>query len=124
MHSLTDSVKEVAAWAAGLTVVGALLYWNFEQVNPFEAMYWSIVSGSSTGYGDITPKTAGGRITTMVYIIVMIWVVSPILQGRITAYMTVDNNAWTNDEQEEVKDGIRALRAEIQTLREQLKDLT
>lgn len=113
IHVMTDTVREVAAWALGMTLVGAGLYWLFEGVHPFEALYWSVVSGSSTGYGDYSPKTVPGRILTIVYLIIMLWVITPILTGRIAAYMIVNNDAWTHGEQEQLKADIAAIRQKM-----------
>ena len=36
--------------------------------NLFDAVYWSVVTLSTVGYGDITPHTIGGRLVTMALI--------------------------------------------------------
>ncbi|MDT8407074.1 MAG: potassium channel protein [Methylococcales bacterium] len=41
-----------------------------------DAFYWSVVTMATVGYGDITPKTAGGKIVTLALIISGIWVLS------------------------------------------------
>lgn len=35
----------------------------------FDAVYWSIVTLSTVGYGDITPQTPGGRVVTLALIV-------------------------------------------------------
>ncbi|HIE54383.1 MAG TPA: hypothetical protein EYP90_04245 [Chromatiaceae bacterium] len=42
----------------------------------FEGMYWVLVTLSTVGYGDITPKTTEGRLVTMVLIVSGIGVIS------------------------------------------------
>jgi len=43
---------------------------NTKQVgNLFDAVYWSIVTVSSVGYGDIAPQTTGGRLVAMALIL-------------------------------------------------------
>lgn len=50
---------------------------NGRQVNSlFDAFYWSIVTLSTVGYGDITPQTPGGRIVAMVLIFTGLGVLS------------------------------------------------
>lgn len=44
--------------------------------NLFDAFYWSVVTLSTVGYGDITPKTVGGKLVTVGLIISGIWVLS------------------------------------------------
>lgn len=42
----------------------------------FDAVYWSIVTLSTVGYGDITPQTTGGRAVTLALIITGLGVLS------------------------------------------------
>ncbi|MRJ02399.1 MAG: potassium transporter TrkA [Epsilonproteobacteria bacterium] len=57
-----------------ILVSGISLYVFEEQSNPninhlFDAFYWSLVTISTVGYGDITPQTHEGRIITMIIIL-------------------------------------------------------
>lgn len=110
VQAMTDSVKEVAAYAFGVTLVGMGLFWLFEGGNAFDALYWAVVSGSSTGYGDLTPKTVGGRLTAIVYIVIMIWVITPVLTARIASEMIVNSDAFTHDEQEQFKSDLAEIK--------------
>lgn len=113
IQTMTDTVKEVVALAILFTVLGGVSFWFFEGTNPIDTLYWAIVSGTSTGYGDVTPKTVGGRITTLVYLILMIYVITPILTARIAAYMIVNNDAWTDTEQETLKNDIAYIKGKL-----------
>ena len=42
----------------------------------FDAFYWSVVTLATVGYGDITPKTVGGKFVTIALIMSGIWVLS------------------------------------------------
>ncbi|ASZ74807.1 cAMP-dependent Kef-type K+ transporter [Mycobacterium phage Phabba] len=113
IHDATGSVAKVGLWAVGFTVAGTLAYSLFEHVTPFESLYWAIVSGSSTGYGDYSPATVGGRVVTIVYLVIMLWVVTPVLTARIAAYMIVNNDAWTDNEQETLKQDIADIKRKL-----------
>ncbi len=57
-----------------ILVSGISLYVFEEHQNPninhlFDAFYWSLVTISTVGYGDITPQTHEGRIITMIIIL-------------------------------------------------------
>ena len=65
-----------------VTFIGGAVIYVFEaHVNPkidtiFDAIYWSLITISTVGYGDITPVTQEGKTLTMVLIIVGIGFIS------------------------------------------------
>ena len=69
--------------AVGFVVfIGGVIIYVFEAYNNpnietiFDAIYWSLITISTVGYGDITPITDEGKILTMVLIIVGIGFIS------------------------------------------------
>ncbi len=62
-------------------VSGISLYVFEERQNPnistlFDAFYWSLVTISTVGYGDITPQTTEGRSITLVIILIGVGLIS------------------------------------------------
>ena len=47
----------------GLAVASGLLHAFFEKHSVIEGLWWSLVTLTTVGYGDIAPVTLGGRIT-------------------------------------------------------------
>jgi hypothetical protein len=45
--------------AAALVLTGTLFYWRFEDWTVVESLYFSIVTLTTVGYGDLAPTTAG-----------------------------------------------------------------
>jgi len=69
----------VSELAFGYILISAIIIFNVEPItfeNFFEAIYWSFVSLSTVGYGDLYPVTIAGRIVTMLGSFVGIAIVS------------------------------------------------
>lgn len=80
-------------FASIIVFVSSVLIYVMEANNPasavntfFEAIYWSIVTISTVGYGDITPVTEAGRIVSMFVIIAGIAVFSFTTSLVVTAF--------------------------------------
>ncbi|MDD2658727.1 MAG: NAD-binding protein [Methylococcales bacterium] len=54
--------------------------------NLFDAAYWAIVTVSSVGYGDIAPKTTGGRLVAMALILTGLGVLSFVISIIVSAF--------------------------------------
>ena len=81
------SLGAVASMALFYIIFTALIMFNIEPDtfdNFFEAMYWSAISLTSVGYGDITPVTSTGRLFTILSALVGVAVVA-LPSGIITA---------------------------------------
>ena len=71
-----------------VVIVFAEIYWILDQddkedhfgfKDPIDAYYFSAVTSSSVGYGDILPKTRKARLLNMVHIMTMFFVIIPII---------------------------------------------
>lgn len=80
-------------FASIIVFVSSVLIYVMEANNPdspidtlFEALYWSIVTISTVGYGDITPTTEAGRTVAMFVIVAGIAVFSFTTSLIVTAF--------------------------------------
>jgi len=78
----------LVAWIGVMAVCSAWLYIaehgiNKAVDNPFDALWWGVVTLTTVGYGDVTPVTTEGRIAAMVLMLLGIG-----LFGAITATIT------------------------------------
>lgn len=94
-------------WTIVINLAGcSLAYWAVEGKGPITSAWWAIVSGSTTGYGDQFPTTTAGRGIAAWLIVSMVALVQ-VAGAQLTRNLLEDPNAWTHDEQEEIKQDIR-----------------
>ncbi|ACN14861.1 putative calcium-activated potassium channel (Kef-type K+ transport protein) [Desulforapulum autotrophicum HRM2] len=58
-----ENIHRVLFYAVFVLFSGSLLLMFFEKKTPFiDALWWSIVTMTTVGYGDVSPATPGGRV--------------------------------------------------------------
>jgi voltage-gated potassium channel len=78
--------------AVGLVVIGGLGAWAFERQHPeasidgfADAMWWSVVTTTTVGYGDVFPVTAEGRALAVVLMLTGIGLIGTV-SANVAAY--------------------------------------
>ena len=78
------------------TTVGALGMMAIENLSFTTAFYWAVVTVTTVGYGDVTPKTDFGKIFTCVFATLAVgtvgWAISTIAELYIKASLVNDAN--------------------------------
>lgn len=114
IQAATDTVKELALWYITLLVVTASIYAWAEATAFPDALYWAAVTATSTGYGDLSPKTWAGRIDAIVLMHLSIFVVAPMVIVRLIDRLTVNQDNFSHDEQVALIADIAAIRAALE----------
>ena len=65
-----EQSRAVLLLAASLVGTGAFFYHQVEDLSWVDSFYFTIVTLTTVGYGDISPQTAAGKIFTMVYLLI------------------------------------------------------
>jgi voltage-gated potassium channel len=73
--------------AAALVLTGTIFYWRFEDWTIIEALYFSVVTLTTVGYGDLHPTSAGTEIFTIFYILTGIGVFVALLASIAQQYI-------------------------------------
>jgi voltage-gated potassium channel len=115
---LANSPRRLILSYSLLIVLSAVLYRAFEDVNAGDAAWWAIVTASTVGYGDISPETWQARVVATVLISTMVLLVIPLITAHFASKLIVDTDAFRHEEQEELKNNLRAVRTLLEQLAE------
>lgn len=75
---------KIFAVAGGYIIFGAVVYHFIERLNWIDAFYFVVVTLSTVGYGDITPKTDAGKLFTIFFIILGIAIFSSLITNIVS----------------------------------------
>lgn len=90
-------------------LTAALLYGAAENANLLDSLYWAIVTATTLGYGDFSPTTSVGKLLTSLLITFTVFVLIPTITANIASKLIVNRDAFTHEEQEEIKSALNAL---------------
>ena len=116
LKTATDTLKELAAIYLVLVAISAGLFALLEGESLTRSLYWAGTTATSTGYGDVTPKTAPGQILAVVLMHLAIFGVAPLIVVRLVNRMIDDQNAFTHEEQLAILEGIARLEEAVKRL--------
>lgn len=116
LKRFTNSPKALVVSYLLLILVSAAIYWFVEKETPADALWWAVVTASTVGYGDTYPETWPGRVMAGILISVMILFVIPLITAHFASKLIVDNDAFQHEEQEEIKNQLREIRAIVERL--------
>ncbi len=74
---------------------GTVFYHHFEKLKWLDSVYFCVVTLTTVGYGDITPKTDIGKLFTIFYILIGVGIiassVSYLLRNRVQKRLSKKN---------------------------------
>lgn len=102
LQAATDTLKELAFAYAVLLLMATLLFMAAESQPFWDSLYWAGTTATSTGYGDISPKTNAGRAIAFILMHMSIFVIAPMIIVRLVDRLNEDRHAFTHEEQEAI----------------------
>ena len=102
LRSATDTLKEVAAIYFVLILTATVAFSVFEGHPFLDSLYWAGTTATSTGYGDISPKTWAGKMVALGLMHASIFVIAPLIVVRLIERMSHDQHEFTHEEQERI----------------------
>jgi voltage-gated potassium channel len=116
LRAATDTLRELALIYAALLLVSALAFSWFEARPFFDSLYWAATTATSTGYGDISAKTTGGMILSVVLMHASIFVIAPLIVVRLIERLNENRHEFTHEEQERILATLQRLEERLERL--------
>jgi len=100
---LVNSPKLLTLFSLAFLFIESGLYAIFEKKNFVDSLWWALITATTVGYGDSYPNTTGGRFVAATLVLGMILFLLPMITASIASKLIVNRDAFTHEEQEEMK---------------------
>jgi voltage-gated potassium channel len=105
------------AFLMTMYVACALVYSATEGNSFGDSLWWAFMTFTTVGYGDQYPHTIVGRIAGISLVFTAVFIVVPCITATIASMFIVDNDAFTHEEQEEVKYLLREINKKLEDIK-------
>jgi voltage-gated potassium channel len=116
LKAATDTLRELAVIYIVLLSAAALLFMVLERQPFLDSLYWAGTTATSTGYGDISPKTTGGKMLAFALMHLSIFGIAPLIVVRLIDRLNENRDAFTHEEQMHILNGIERIEARLAQL--------
>ena len=100
---IVNSPRQLTFFALLFLFVETGVYAIFEKKDYLDSLWWALITATTVGYGDSYPVTTGGRFVAVTLVLGMILFLIPMITASIASKLIVNRDAFTNEEQEEMK---------------------
>ncbi|CAA9512714.1 MAG: hypothetical protein AVDCRST_MAG09-1711 [uncultured Sphingomonas sp.] len=116
LQAATDTLKELALIYFAILLAASVLFMVLEARTFAESFYWAATTATSTGYGDVTPKTVAGQLLAAVLMHISIFGIAPLIIVRLIDRLNENRDAFTHEEQVHILEGIARIEQRLQRL--------
>lgn len=90
-----ESARGLLALALSLIGAGAVFYHQVEDLSWVDSFYFTVITLTTVGYGDIAPQTTAGKIFTIFYVLIGIGILVALVTE--VARHVLDDSTESND---------------------------
>ena len=109
LSKIINSNKNLTITFGLIIFSSSLSYSISEKTTLLDALWWSIVTATTVGYGDAFPHNLLGKITATILMLTMVLLIIPAITARMASGLIVNHDAFTHDEQEGLKQGMKRI---------------
>ena len=62
-----------------ILLIGTVFYHNVEGMTYLDALYFSVMTLATVGYGDLAPQTALGKVFTIIYVLIGVGIITGVI---------------------------------------------
>ena len=89
--------KLLAAGAILLIAAGTVIFSLLEEWSVVDSFYFSVVTATTVGFGDLTPDTDGAKLFTVGYILFGISLIGTFLNTRLKRHSVIRARSLSED---------------------------
>jgi voltage-gated potassium channel len=110
---LVNSPRLLTLFSLAFLFIESGLYALFEKKHFFDSLWWALITATTVGYGDSYPNTTGGRFVAVTLVLGMILFLIPMITASIASKLIVNRDAFTHEEQEEMKQMLKEINKKL-----------
>lgn len=106
---VVNSARRLLLFSLLFLLIQSLIYSHFEEKSIFDSIWWALITATTVGYGDLYPATTGGRFVAVTLVLGTLFFIIPMITASIVSRLIVNRDAFTHEEQEEMKENLREI---------------
>ncbi len=107
---VVNSPRLLTIFSLAFLFIESGIYALFEKKDFLDSLWWALITATTVGYGDSYPTTTGGRFVAVTLVLGMILFLIPMITASIASKLIVNRDAFTHEEQEEMKQVLKEIR--------------
>lgn len=92
-----NGLKYVILICASAIVTSSIAMTAIEKMKFEDALWWSFVTATTVGYGDLSPTTNAGRVIASILMLVGIGLIGALTSSITTYFLRENNNSFSSD---------------------------